>query len=939
MAQERSLRLGVDSTGAKQGSREVVRSLEDIRRAANRTVDEIDKVEKGFRGLNRAADALRGVGQKLTMFVTLPLAGLGGLAIKAAADMESLTKALDAMTGNSAETARQMERLKVVAAAPGLGFKEAVQGSVNLQAVGFAAQDAERALMAFGNAIATTGGGKGELDRVMFQLTQMAATGKIVAQDLKPIIQTAPAVAKALQELFGTTSAEAISKQVGSFEEFFNLLIPKLEEMPSVAGGAKNALDNLSDSTFRAAAALGDQLLPAVVPLIARLADALERTESLNPATFRSAIAFGAVAAVLGPLTLGLASLTTAVSSLGVALGTGLLPLIITGGSVVVALGILGKRWTENKLEALAAAGAVDQFRASLKGMGRDALILEVAGIQGRQEALRAEREHLVSSGTGTPSALLKIDLELQKLEFRAEEAAKRFSGFSDTVRDRVAPALDDGREKLTDFQRAIKALNEDLFMMNTGLYELQQITKGLRLPDVETRPASARTRPGEPASGILQDRARRERDRLRGFTGPLHLSEAKEEQDMARAFAEGARGLVDLADAAGALGDTSRRALSGLSGLIGGISGLKGQSGIGLAGGVLGLFGAGAQLISGLLGGNQGPSERERILEQNTDALSRLTLTMEGFRNTFDRQAAALTAARQIAGSEEARLGIAFGDKKRDREIVESFLAPLGLTFEQFSEIARQAGIELELASGNLNPDAFEQFAKALELARLNVQEFGATLEGQRKLADAYNEIFDVTDPAKLLESQVGLLAKQAPGLFGGFGNLDFASAGDRALLEAALRDMVTRAMSGALTANELGGFTSVDEFLQSILGIDRALDGFAEATNAATSAMLNVPRALPLELIRQGVYAGIAGRSGLGPGGPTDTGGNLPPGYGPVASRGAAWNIQGGVTVQVVSDGSETPEQLVRKIEQGVQQRAASGQYTYLPNTRTDR
>jgi hypothetical protein len=499
--------------------------------------------------------------------------------------------------------------------------------------------------------------------------------------------------------------------------------------------------------------------------------------------------------------------------------------------------------------------------------------------------------------------------------------------------------AMLEGRTPLTEeaqreAEKAAKDLARALKDVERGLIGLDPWDNRKILGTLPTERA-----PRYQGSDLLLQGARRERDRLRGFTGPLHLTKAKDEQDLARAFAEGARGLVDLADAAGALGDTSRRALSGLSGLIGGISGLKGQSGIGLAGGVLGLFGAGAQLISGLLGGNQGPSERERILEQNTDALSRLTLTMEGFRNTFDRQAAALTAARQIAGSEDARLGIAFGDKKRDREIVESFLAPLGLTFEQFSEIARQAGIELELASGNLNPDAFEQFAKALELARLNVQEFGATLEGQRKLADAYNEIFDITDPAKLLESQVGLLAKQAPGLFGGFGNLDFASAGDRALLEAALRDMVTRAMSGALTADDLGGFTSVDEFLQSILGIDRALDGFAEATNAATSAMLNVPRALPLELIRQGVYAGIAGRSGLGPGGPTDTGGNLPPGYGPVASRGAAWNIQGGVTVQVVSDGSETPEQLVRKIETGVQQRAASGQYTYLPNTRTDR
>lgn len=251
-----SVKIGADLSGFRRGMRQVQTGVR--------------QTEASFAGLQRAARFA---------FGALAATGLGALGrslVTTAADMDSLRRALDAVTGSSDQTAIQMERLKEVARAPGLGFREAVQGSVNLQAVGFAAKDAERALKAFGNAIATTGGGRAELDRVLLQLTQMAATGRIVAQDLRPIVQTAPAVAKALNELFGTTSAEAIAAQVDDFDEFFDLLITKLEQMPSVAGGAKNALENLGDAAFRLRASIGEQLLPVVEPVVNGLADAAE---------------------------------------------------------------------------------------------------------------------------------------------------------------------------------------------------------------------------------------------------------------------------------------------------------------------------------------------------------------------------------------------------------------------------------------------------------------------------------------------------------------------------------------------------------------------------------------------------------------------------------------------------------------------------------------
>jgi len=105
------------------------------------------------------AEKFEAAGSVLTRSLSLPLGLLGGVALKQAADFESLRRGLEAVTGSSEKAAAQFERLKKGAEVSGLGFKEAVQGAVNLQAAGFSASTAERALKAFGNALATVGKG------------------------------------------------------------------------------------------------------------------------------------------------------------------------------------------------------------------------------------------------------------------------------------------------------------------------------------------------------------------------------------------------------------------------------------------------------------------------------------------------------------------------------------------------------------------------------------------------------------------------------------------------------------------------------------------------------------------------------------------------------------------------------------------------------------
>lgn len=341
----------------------------------------------------RVGGGLRSLGLTASVTLTAPLTALVTIATRNAVEFDSLRRGLEVMAGSSAEAARQLERLKEIAKAPGIGFQEAIQGSIRLQAVGFSARDAEKALIQFANAVALTGGGREELSRITVQLGQLAAKGKVVAQDLKPIIEAGPAVGQALVKAFGTVNSEDIQKLGLSTQEFFDRLIAALTTLPRAAAGAKNAFENFSDSVFRASLALGDAILPPLTkiaefiePVIQQLADAFRQ---LPQSVQLAVIGFGALVAAAGPILFVLGGITSGIGAIGTAIAA-LLPILssiglpaiaailaglaITVGELTAAVAALGLAWRSNFLgirelatsASAAIVGAVGRIRAIL---------------------------------------------------------------------------------------------------------------------------------------------------------------------------------------------------------------------------------------------------------------------------------------------------------------------------------------------------------------------------------------------------------------------------------------------------------------------------------------------------------------------------------------------------------------------------------------------
>ena len=199
---------------------------------------------------------------------TIAFAGFAKSALDAYGDLDSLMKGLTAVAGSEEEALRQFQKVREIAKLPGLGVFEAGQGLISLQAAGFSAKAASDALMGFGNALATVGKGKAELDGVIIALTQIAAKGVVSAEEINQIAERLPQIRPLMQAAFGTANTESLQKMGLTSTEFITKLTDELGKLPKVAGGVRNSLENVADATKLAMASAGSAIASNFLPAI-----------------------------------------------------------------------------------------------------------------------------------------------------------------------------------------------------------------------------------------------------------------------------------------------------------------------------------------------------------------------------------------------------------------------------------------------------------------------------------------------------------------------------------------------------------------------------------------------------------------------------------------------------------------------------------------------
>ena len=306
----------------------------------------LDEVDSKFQGISNIelGRNYAGLGVGLSAAVTAPILAIGVASVGAAAQMDSLIRGLTAVSGSSEAANTQLVKLKEVAKLPGLGFEEAVRGSINLQAAGYSATQADAALRGFGNALATVGKGKADLDGVILALSQIASKGKISAQEINQLAERVPQIRKIMEAAFGTADTEVLQKAGISAQEFVDKVTSELLKLPPVTGGIANTFENFRDSVNQSLVAIGNNLLPVVSRVIDGLSGLIGVAQSaaewfgkLPAPVQNAALAFTLIVSAIGPF---LVALGVAVSSFGT------ITTLFSSGALLSGLGLTAAGFT-----------------------------------------------------------------------------------------------------------------------------------------------------------------------------------------------------------------------------------------------------------------------------------------------------------------------------------------------------------------------------------------------------------------------------------------------------------------------------------------------------------------------------------------------------------------------------------------------------------------
>lgn len=403
---------------------------------------ELAKVEKS---LQRFGRKMQQIGTDLTQTLTIPIAGLGAASLKAFSDIERLEKGLIALMGSSEAAKAEMIKLREVAKLPGLGFEEAIKGSVSLQAVGFSADKARETLLAFGKAVAVSGGTREDFNEVIYQLAQMNSKGKILAEDFKVLQSRIPILGTLLQDAFGTRNIAAIRDSGVSTAEFTQKIIDaanKSKVLANVTGGLGNAFENFKDSAKIAFATLGQSLATAfdAQNLLDKLAKSIQGAADwfsrLSPATQKFIAFAGLAVATVGPLLLIIGKMVSVFQLATLGFST-----LTEGGKRLVAFFTgIPETFAKARTAILAFSASLTATQAVLLGAGIGVALLALAA------AYTAIQKSAEKAGA-TQKAL--ADIQSQAIQQTAQEVG--------VVRRLVDVAKDENASK----EDRIKALNE----------------------------------------------------------------------------------------------------------------------------------------------------------------------------------------------------------------------------------------------------------------------------------------------------------------------------------------------------------------------------------------------------------------------------------------------------------------------------------------------
>lgn len=371
---------GLNDIQAKNGS-----LTEEQQEEYRRLTSELAKAEINLKSLKKeysdfgsvAKQKMMAVGEKLKEVggkiedvgrkVSVVSAAVGGLllnGVKYTADLQKIQAGLKVATGSAEEAERIMAQIKKDAASTPFDVKGLAQANQLLLSTGMDAESSRKTILALGDAVAASGGGNDELQRMAYNLQQVKNLGEASSVDIKQFGMAGIDIYGILADYLGVTKEEAAEMKV-TFEDLQGALLNAsqsggkyfkgMEEQSQTLNGS---VSNLKDTFNEFTATLAVALVPIIQKATQFLKGLMDRYNQLSPEMQEIISKIAIAVAVAGPLLIIIGKVVSGVGSLIQVLSLFANPVglvILAIAAVVTALVVLYNKceWFRNGVNAI----------------------------------------------------------------------------------------------------------------------------------------------------------------------------------------------------------------------------------------------------------------------------------------------------------------------------------------------------------------------------------------------------------------------------------------------------------------------------------------------------------------------------------------------------------------------------------------------------------
>ena len=200
--------------------------------------------------------------------------------VDAAKQYDSIRSRLNAAEGSSILGGQDFKEIQEMAKRPGLGFEQAASAMATLRGMKVTAAEAKQLILGVAQANASAAGTAEQFGNVMYQIQQSVSLGRLMAEDLRPIMQQIPTLGAAIQEHFGASQAEELNKRLKesgkSVRDFWMEVAQLGQNLPATGDTIANNLDNMGDAWVRLKNAFTDSgAIKSATGTLAKLMDKL----------------------------------------------------------------------------------------------------------------------------------------------------------------------------------------------------------------------------------------------------------------------------------------------------------------------------------------------------------------------------------------------------------------------------------------------------------------------------------------------------------------------------------------------------------------------------------------------------------------------------------------------------------------------------------------